>query len=59
MKRQGKRTDLTSDQVGRKLGIESHSDVRNILAFLITIIYLSFETSDNWFSSRVNYYKSG
>lgn len=42
---------------------ENHSDVRNIRAFLITTIYRSFETSDNWFSSRVNYdmvkYKNG
>ena len=31
------------------------SNVRNIRAFLITTIYRSFETIDNWFSSKVNY----
>ena len=31
------------------------SDVRNIRAFLITTIYRSFETVDNWFSAKVNY----
>ena len=31
------------------------SDVRNIRAFLITTIYRSFETADNWFSARVKH----
>ena len=31
------------------------SNVRNIRAFLITTIYRSFETADNWFSAKVNY----
>ena len=31
------------------------SDVRNIRAFLITTIYRSFETADNWFSAKVQY----
>ena len=31
------------------------SDVRNIRAFLITTIYRSFETMDNWYSLKVNY----
>ena len=31
------------------------SDVRNIRAFLITTIYRSFETADNWFSAKVKY----
>ena len=30
-------------------------DVRNIRAFLITTIYRSFETADNWFSAKVQY----
>jgi len=34
---------------------ENCSNVRNIRAFLITTIYRSFETSDNWFSAKVNY----
>ena len=28
------------------------SDVRNIRAFLITTIYRSFETADNWFAAK-------
>lgn len=31
------------------------SEVRNIRAFLITTIYRSFETADNWFTARVNH----
>ena len=31
------------------------SDVRNIRAFLITTIYRSFETADNWFAAKVKY----
>ena len=31
------------------------SDVRNIRAFLITTIYRSFETADNWFSAKVKH----
>ncbi|MGI6269754.1 MAG: DUF6017 domain-containing protein [Candidatus Howiella sp.] len=31
------------------------SDVRNIRAFLITTIYRSFETADNWFYAKVQY----
>lgn len=31
------------------------SDVRNIRAFLITTIYRSFETADNWFSTKVKH----
>ena len=31
------------------------SDVRNIRACLITTIYRSFETADNWFSAKVQY----
>lgn len=31
------------------------SDVRNIQAFLITTIYRSFETADNWFSAKVKH----
>ena len=31
------------------------SDVRNIRAFLITTIYRSFETADNWFAAKVQY----
>ena len=34
---------------------ENCSNVRNIRAFLITTIYRSFETSDNWFSAKVKY----
>ncbi|MBO4898608.1 MAG: replication initiator protein A [Clostridia bacterium] len=34
---------------------ENSSNVRNIRAFLITTIYRSFETSNNWFSAKVNY----
>ena len=34
---------------------ENTTNVRNIRAFLITTIYRSFETSDNWFSAKVNY----
>ncbi|MDY3303348.1 MAG: hypothetical protein SOW78_03580, partial [Clostridia bacterium] len=33
----------------------STSDVRNIRAFLITTIYRSFETADNWFSAKVKH----
>lgn len=31
------------------------SDVRNIRAFLITTIYRSFETADNWFSAKAKH----
>ena len=31
------------------------SNVRNIRAFLITTIYRSFETADNWYAAKVNY----
>ena len=31
------------------------SDVRNIRAFLITTIYRSFETADNWFATKVKH----
>lgn len=31
------------------------SDVRNIRAFLITTIYRSFETADNWFAAKVKH----
>lgn len=31
------------------------SEVRNIRAFLITTIYRSFETADNWFTAKVNH----
>ncbi len=34
---------------------DNTSNVRNIRAFLITTIYRSFETSDNWFSAKVSY----
>ena len=34
---------------------DNSSKVRNIRAFLITTIYRSFETADNWFSAKVNY----
>ena len=34
---------------------ENTSNVRNIRAFLITTIYRSFETADNWYSAKVNY----
>lgn len=34
---------------------ENCSNVRNIRAFLITTIYRSFETSNNWFAAKVNY----
>lgn len=34
---------------------ENTSNVRNIRAFLITTIYRAFETTDNWFSAKVNY----
>ena len=34
---------------------DNSSNVRNIRAFLITTIYRSFETSDNWFSAKVKY----
>ena len=31
------------------------SDVRNIRAFLITTIYRSYETADNWYKAKVNH----
>ena len=31
------------------------SDVRNIRAFLITTIYRSYETADNWYRAKVNH----
>lgn len=34
---------------------ENTSQVRNIRAFLITTIYRSYETVDNWFSSKVKH----
>ena len=34
---------------------ENTSNVRNIRAFLITTIYRSFETADNWYAAKVNY----
>ncbi len=34
---------------------DNTSNVRNIRAFLITTIYRSFETSDNWFTAKVKY----
>ena len=34
---------------------ENKSNVRNIRAFLITTIYRSFETTDNWYAAKVNY----
>ena len=34
---------------------DNTSKVRNIRAFLITTIYRSFETSDNWFNAKVKY----
>lgn len=34
---------------------DNSSNIRNIRAFLITTIYRSFETADNWFSAKVNY----
>lgn len=34
---------------------DNTSNVRNIRAFLITTIYRSFETADNWYSAKVNY----
>ena len=34
---------------------DNTSNVRNIRAFLITTIYRSFETSDNWFNAKVKY----
>lgn len=34
---------------------ENTSNVRNIRAFLITTIYRSTETTDNWFSAKVNH----
>ena len=34
---------------------ENTSNVRNIRAFLITTIYRSFETADNWYLTKVNY----
>ena len=34
---------------------ENTSNVRNIRAFLITTIYRAFETTDNWYSAKVNY----
>jgi hypothetical protein len=34
---------------------DNTSNVRNIRAFLITTIYRSFETADNWYAAKVNY----
>lgn len=34
---------------------ENTSNVRNIRAFLITTIYRSFETADNWYSAKVKH----
>lgn len=34
---------------------ENTTKVRNIRAFLITTIYRSFDTADNWFNAKVNY----
>ena len=34
---------------------ENTSNVRNIRAFLITTIYRSFETADNWYAAKVKY----
>ena len=34
---------------------ENTSDVRNIRAFLITTIYRSYETADNWYSAKVKH----
>ena len=34
---------------------QNTSNVRNIRAFLITAIYRSFETQENWYSAKVNY----
>ena len=34
---------------------ENTSNVRNIRAFLITTIYRSFETADNWYAAKVNF----
>ncbi|MBE7048467.1 MAG: replication initiator protein A [Ruminococcaceae bacterium] len=34
---------------------ENTSNVRNIRAFLITTIYRSFETTDNWYSAKVKH----
>lgn len=34
---------------------ENTSNVRNIRAFLITTIYRSLETTDNWYTAKVNY----
>lgn len=34
---------------------ENTSNVRNIRAFLITTIYRSFETADNWYLAKVNH----
>ena len=34
---------------------DNTSYVRNIRAFLITTIYRSFETADNWYSAKMNY----
>ena len=34
---------------------ENTSNVRNIRAFLITTIYRSFETADNWYTAKVNH----
>ena len=31
------------------------SDVRNIHAFLITAIYRSYDTANNWYSAKVNH----
>ena len=34
---------------------ENSTNVRNIRGFLITTIYRSFETADNWYSAKVNH----
>ena len=34
---------------------DNTSNVRNIRAFLITTIYRSFETADNWYSAKVKH----
>ena len=34
---------------------QNTSNVRNIRAFLITAIYRSFETQENWYGAKVNY----
>lgn len=34
---------------------DNTSNIRNIRAFLITTIYRSFETADNWYTAKVNH----